>query len=111
MNPTDYQFAVAELAAHALNHLDGWPEAEDEEGCCYHCCAPCHALYLMHTAKALDSTLRPFVAKYDRWAWWHNGGVDTGWLERGWRETAHHPNHGFVNGQRVGRSTRVPECY
>lgn len=100
MKPDDFEFVVAELAAHALNHLDGWPEHEDELGCCYRCCAPCHALHALYTAHELDGVVRPFIVRGDQWIWWREDHVDVDWLRRGWRDTQFHPVHGTINGQR-----------
>lgn len=101
MNPNEHALAVAELAAHALNHLDGWPDPDDAAGCCYRCCGACHALFLLDYAGMLDDVLRPFMREYDSWVWWVDGRLDRQWLERGWRDTKYHPVHGTINGVRV----------
>lgn len=82
--------AATWLVAHALGELDGWPEPEDEDGCCPTCCGPCGALKLLLDAGQLDDIARPYGQ--DGLSWWDdaNDRVDRGWLERGWRMTACH---------------------
>lgn len=100
------RLAYAQLAAHALNHMDGWgpdvpgweawtPE-EEERGCCYLCCAPCAALHALHESGQLSATVKPYIeASGGDWSWWDSAGVGEvrpQWLENGWRLT-HDPKH------------------
>lgn len=87
MSPLDFhRTVIAGLVAHALGHLDGWPDPEDEEGCCPQCCAPCHSLKLLADEDMLDAAVKPFVEETGAdWVWWVDGRVDPEWLARGWR--------------------------
>lgn len=80
--------AVAMLADHALTSLY---MADQDEGCCNVCCAPCNALLRLLDAGLLDKLIgmRRDVYETDTWDI-VNQRVDREFLQRAWRMTSCH---------------------
>jgi len=70
---------VSALTAHAVNCLDL------DDPCCPHECAPCAALFALHTRGAMSAALRPYVNLSGAdWDWWSADGFDWQWVLARW---------------------------
>lgn len=88
---------LAETAAFLVaGHLADLYMADQDEGCCPECCAPCAALKQLLDAGQLDDIARPYYEAgggqgSDIWV---DGQVDRELLKRAWRMTDCHGKDG-----------------
>lgn len=78
---------VRRLTLHAMNSLY---QADQDEGCCHVCCAPCEALWEMFHLNQLDDVLRDDGPGHYWWIGGHQGGVSTAFLASAWRNRSCH---------------------
>jgi hypothetical protein len=82
---------LAETAAFLVaGHLSILYRADQEEGCCPECCAPCAGLKQLLDVGQLDDIARPYYEKEGSSDIWVNGQVDREFLKRAWRMTDCH---------------------
>lgn len=87
---TDLVAMDAQVAAFLIaGALDDLWYADQEEGCCPQCCAPCAALKQLLDAGRLDDLVRPYEEQFSSETWL-NGEVDRNFLARAWRMTDCH---------------------